>query len=72
MSSSYPGSHSVHFYEPTLFPSKHIAEFVHKGILENESIVLVASEDHAVRIERESRRLEFMSEVCDLRACGLS
>jgi len=53
MSSSSPGSHRVHFYEATRFPSKHIAEFVRKGILENEGIVLVASEDHTVRIERE-------------------
>ena len=53
MSSSYPGSHHVHFYEPTLFPAKHIAEFVRRGILENEGIVLVASEDHTARIDRE-------------------
>jgi hypothetical protein len=57
MSSFYPGSHRVHFYEPNLFPSKHIAEFIHKGIDQNESIVLVASEDHTDQIEKEIESL---------------
>jgi MEDS: MEthanogen/methylotroph, DcmR Sensory domain len=69
VSSSYPGSHRVHFYEPTLFPSKHIAEFIHKGIVQNESIVLVACEDHSDRIEREIDA--FGIYVRGLRSAGL-
>ena len=69
MSSSYPGSHHVHFYEPTLFPSKHIAEFIHTGIVQNETIILVASEDHTDRIEREIEA--FGVYVRGLRSAGL-
>lgn len=53
MIDSNAGSHSVHFYEPSRFPSKHIADFLHKGIVQNEGIVLVATEDHAAQIESE-------------------
>ena len=63
------GSHCVHFYEPTLFPSKHIAEFVRKGIEENQGIVLVASNDHTTQIEREIESLGH--HVRSLRSAGL-
>jgi hypothetical protein len=62
-------SHRVHFYEPTLFPSKHIAEFIHKGIVQHESIVLVASEDHTDQIEKEIESLGIP--VRGLRPAGL-
>jgi hypothetical protein len=35
IASSTSGSHCVHFYEPSLFPAKHIADFIRKGIAEN-------------------------------------
>jgi hypothetical protein len=47
------GSHCVHFYEPDQFPSKHIAGFIREGIVQNDSIVLVASEAHAIQIGNE-------------------
>ncbi len=67
--SSCPGSHRVHFYESTLFPSKHIAEFARKGIVENEGIVLIASEGHTDRIEREVEAIAI--NVQALRSAGL-
>jgi hypothetical protein len=67
--SSSSGSHRVHFYERALFPSKHIAEFVHKGIEQNEAIVLVASEAHAVQIGNEVGALG--SSIRSLRSAGL-
>jgi hypothetical protein len=66
---STAGSHCVHFYEPDRFPSKHIANFVHKGIIKNEGIVLVASEDHTVQIESEIE--SFGTRVRNLRSSGL-
>jgi hypothetical protein len=66
---STAGSHCVHFYEPNLFPSKHIADFIRKGIVKNESIVLVASGDHAVQIESEIE--SFGTRVLNLRSSGL-
>lgn len=69
MPSSYPGSHCVHFYKSNLFPSKHIAEFVRKGIEENEAVVLVASEDHTAQIESEVKA--FGIDVRSLRSSGL-
>jgi MEDS: MEthanogen/methylotroph, DcmR Sensory domain len=63
------GSHCVHFYEPNLFPSKDIADFIRKGIVKNESIVLVASRDHAVQIESEIESFE--TQVQGLRSSGL-
>jgi hypothetical protein len=69
MSSSYPGSHRVHFYEPNLFPSGHIADFIHKGISETEGIVLVASEAHTVQIGSEVEALGIR--VQSLRSSGL-
>jgi hypothetical protein len=47
------GSHCVHFYEPSLLPTKHIAGFIRKGITENEGVVLVTSEDYADQIAGE-------------------
>ncbi len=51
------GSHCVHFYEPTLFPAKHVAEFIRNGIAENEGIVIVACKEHAIAIEKEVEAL---------------
>jgi hypothetical protein len=63
------GSHCVHFYEPNRFPSKHIANFIHKGIAKNEGVVLVASDDHTVQIESEVGALGIR--VRSLRSSGL-
>jgi hypothetical protein len=63
------GSHCVHFYEPNRFPSKDIAAFIRKGIVQNESIVLLASRDHAVQIESEIE--SFGTRVRSLRSSGL-
>lgn len=48
---SVSGSHCVHFYEPTRFPSKHIADFIRKGIEQSEAVVLVTTEDHLDELE---------------------
>jgi hypothetical protein len=63
------GSHCVHFYEPDRFPSKHIADFIREGIVQNESVVLVASEAHAVQIGNEVGTLG--SSIRSLRSAGL-
>jgi hypothetical protein len=63
------GSHCVHFYEPDSFPSKHIADFIREGIVQNESVVLVASEAHAVQIGNEVGALG--SSIRSLRSAGL-
>jgi hypothetical protein len=63
------GSHCVHFYEPDRFPSKHIAEFIRKGIVRQEGVVLVASEGHSIQIENEIE--EFGIGVGSLRSSGL-
>jgi hypothetical protein len=66
---STAGSHCVHFYEPNHFPSKHIADFVRKGIDKDEGILLLASEDHTVQIESEIEALGIR--VRSLRSSGL-
>jgi hypothetical protein len=63
------GSHCVHFYEPNLFPSKHVADFLCKGISEEEGIVVLASGDHTTKIEREIESLGV--HVRSLRSAGL-
>jgi hypothetical protein len=63
------GSHCVHFYEPNLLPAKHIAAFTREGIVKNEGIVLVASEDHTIQIENEIEALGM--DVRSLRSSGL-
>jgi len=63
------GSHCAHFYEPNLFPSKHIADFIRKGISEEEGIVVLASKDHTTQIERQIESLGL--HVRRLRSAGL-
>jgi hypothetical protein len=63
------GSHSVHFYEPNLFPAKHIADFLRKGISEDEGIVVLAPKDHTTQIERDIESLGL--HVRSLRSAGL-
>jgi hypothetical protein len=63
------GSHCVDFYEPNLFPSKHVADFICEGISEDESIVVLASKDHTTQIEREIESLGL--HVRSLRSAGL-
>jgi hypothetical protein len=69
IASATSSSHCVHFFEPNLFPSKHIADFVRKGISEHEGIVLVASEDHTLQIEKEFESVGI--HVRSLRSSGL-
>jgi hypothetical protein len=63
------GSHCVHFYEPNLFPSEHVADFIRKGISEDEGIVVLASKEHTTQIEREIE--SFGIHVRSLRSSGL-
>ena len=50
---SNSGSHCVHFYEPNVFPAEHVARFIQHGIVQQQSIVVIASERHAAQIETE-------------------
>ena len=63
------GSHCVHFYEPNLFPAKHIADFIRKGIVEKAAIVLVASDEHAFQIENEIETVGILIQT--LRSSGM-
>lgn len=61
--------HSVHIFEPSQFPAAEIASFLHHGLNQGEAAILMASLDHASKIEAKIEELGFSIHV--LRAAGM-
>jgi hypothetical protein len=58
-------THSVHFFEPSQFPAAQIASFLHQGLSRGEGAILIASLEHAAKVESkiEERGLDIRKTV---------
>lgn len=61
--------HSIHLFEATQFPAAEIAGFLHHGLTQGEAAILMASRDHASKVEAKIEELGFSIRV--LHAAGL-